>query len=113
MFAIIKTGGKQYKIKENDTILVEKIKNKKGDKIDIKDVLLLSNDGNLHEYLTHPKNQIPKDYEAVIEGRIKSDQIKKSLRDSFISVEHLLLSFSEDNGEINKILLKAQRKWMH
>ena len=44
MFAIIKTGGKQYKIKENDTILVEKIKNKKGDKIDIKDVLLLSND---------------------------------------------------------------------
>ena len=44
MFAIIKTGGKQFKIKENDTILVEKIKNKKGDKIDIKDVLLLSND---------------------------------------------------------------------
>ena len=44
MFAIIKTGGKQYKIKEKDTIFVEKLKNKKGDKIDIKDVLLLSND---------------------------------------------------------------------
>ena len=44
MFAIIKTGGKQYKIKENDTIFVEKLKNKKGDKIDIKDILLLSND---------------------------------------------------------------------
>ena len=44
MFAIIKTGGKQYKIKENDTIFVEKLKYKKGDKIDIKDVLLLSND---------------------------------------------------------------------
>ena len=44
MFAIIKTGGKQYKIKENDTIFVEKLNNKKGDKIDIKDVLLLSND---------------------------------------------------------------------
>ena len=44
MFAIIKTGGKQYKIKENDIIFVEKLKNKKGDKIDIKDVLLLSND---------------------------------------------------------------------
>ena len=29
MFAIIKTGGKQYKIKENDTIFVEKLKNKK------------------------------------------------------------------------------------
>ena len=44
MFAIIKTGGKQYKIKENDTIFVEKLKYKKGDKIDIKDILLLSND---------------------------------------------------------------------
>ena len=44
MFAIIKTGGKQYKIKENETIFVEKLKYKKGDKIDIKDVLLLSND---------------------------------------------------------------------
>ena len=44
MFAIIKSGGKQYKIKENDIIFVEKLKNKKGDKIDIKDVLLLSND---------------------------------------------------------------------
>ena len=44
MFAVIKTGGKQYKIKENDIIFVEKIKNKKGEKIDIKDVLLFSND---------------------------------------------------------------------
>ena len=43
-FAIIKTGGKQYKIKEKDIIFVEKLKNKKGDKIDIKEVLLLSND---------------------------------------------------------------------
>ena len=44
MFAIIKTGGKQYKIKEKDIIFVEKLNNKKGDKIDIKNVLLLSND---------------------------------------------------------------------
>ena len=44
MFAIIETGGKQYKIEENDTIFVEKLKCKKGDKIDIKEVLLLSND---------------------------------------------------------------------
>ena len=47
-------------------------------------VLLLSNDGNLHEYLTHPKNQIPKDYEAVIEGRIKSDQIAKLKKGIYI-----------------------------
>ena len=29
MFAIVKTGGKQYKIKENDIILVEKLLLKK------------------------------------------------------------------------------------
>ena len=44
MFAIIKTGGKQYKVKENDTILVEKLENKKGDSINLNQILLLSND---------------------------------------------------------------------
>nr|MCS5639424.1 pseudouridine synthase [Candidatus Neomarinimicrobiota bacterium] len=46
--------------------------------------LLLSNDGNLHEYLTHPRNQIPKDYEAVIEGRITPEQIAKLKRGIYI-----------------------------
>ena len=40
-------------------------------------ILLLSNDGYLHEYLTHPRNQIPKDYEAIIEGRIAPNHIDK------------------------------------
>ena len=44
MFAIIKTGGKQYKIKERDIIFVEKLNNKKGDTIKLEEVLLLSDD---------------------------------------------------------------------
>jgi len=32
--AVIKTGGKQYLVKPNDEIYVEKIPNKEGDKID-------------------------------------------------------------------------------
>ena len=44
MFAVIKTGGKQYKIKENDIILVEKLSNKKGDSINLNEILLLSNE---------------------------------------------------------------------
>lgn len=44
MIAIIKTGGKQYKIKENDILKVEKLQGEKGDKIEIKDVLLVSDD---------------------------------------------------------------------
>jgi len=40
-------------------------------------ILLLTNDGDLQQYLTHPKNQIPKDYQAVIEGKITGTQIRK------------------------------------
>tara|TARA_A100001011_G_C14092389_1_gene749194 strand:- start:17 stop:715 length:699 start_codon:yes stop_codon:yes gene_type:complete len=40
-------------------------------------LLLMTNDGELQDYLTHPKNQISKDYEAIIEGKISQAQIKK------------------------------------
>lgn len=40
--AVIKTGGKQYKVKAGDTITIEKIEGKhKGDKIAFADVLLV------------------------------------------------------------------------
>ena len=35
-------------------------------------LLLLTNDGDLHQYLTHPKNQIPRQYIVVIEKIIDS-----------------------------------------
>ena len=44
MFAVIKTGGKQYKVKENDIIFVEKLPNKKDDSVNLNEILLLSND---------------------------------------------------------------------
>ena len=45
MFAVIKTGGKQYKVSEGDVIEVEKLDKEEGEKIIFKDVLLLENDG--------------------------------------------------------------------
>lgn len=46
MIAIIKTGGKQYKVKEKDIIKVEKLAKKEGSEIVLKDILLISdNDG--------------------------------------------------------------------
>ncbi len=42
MFAVIKTGGKQYVVSEGEKIKVEKLTNKVGDTIDIEEVLLLS-----------------------------------------------------------------------
>ncbi len=43
MYAVIKTGGKQYKVKEGDSIKVEKLDAKEGATIKIKDVLMISN----------------------------------------------------------------------
>ena len=44
MFAVIRTGGKQYKVAKDDVIRVEKLEGKAGDKVAIDDVLLV-NDG--------------------------------------------------------------------
>ncbi len=44
MLAIIKTGGKQYKVEEGDKIKVEKLTGEAGDKIIFKEVLLLGDD---------------------------------------------------------------------
>ena len=41
MYAVIRTGGKQYKVEEGDTIHVEKLDAEKGDTITFGDVLLL------------------------------------------------------------------------
>ena len=39
-FAVIKTGGKQYKVSANDTIRIEKLDDKDGKKFEFKEVLL-------------------------------------------------------------------------
>ncbi len=41
VFAIIKTGGKQYKVKERDIIRVDKLEAKEGKEIEFSEVLLL------------------------------------------------------------------------
>ncbi|MFM2222900.1 MAG: ribosomal protein, partial [Armatimonadota bacterium] len=41
MYAVIRTGGKQYRVSANDTIVVEKLEGEVGDAITIDDVLLI------------------------------------------------------------------------
>lgn len=45
MFAVIKTGGKQYKVAENDEIIIEKIDGESGSEVTFDQVLLLGTDG--------------------------------------------------------------------
>lgn len=42
MYAVIKTGGKQYKVAEGDVIRVEKLAVEAGDQVDFEQVLLVS-----------------------------------------------------------------------
>lgn len=41
MFAVIRTGGKQYKVASGDVISVEKLAGGEGDKVEISDVLMV------------------------------------------------------------------------
>ena len=43
MFAIIKTGGKQYKVAEGDKLLIEKLNQPIGAEFDFEEVLMISN----------------------------------------------------------------------
>ena len=45
MFAVIKTGGKQYKVAENDEIIVEKLDAEAGSQVTFEEVLLVGSDG--------------------------------------------------------------------
>ncbi len=45
MFAVIRTGGKQYRVAPNDIIEIEKIAGEPGDIIELGEVLLLGGDG--------------------------------------------------------------------
>jgi len=74
MYAVIKSGGKQYKVAAGDRIRVEKLEAKAGDKIDIIDVLLVA-DG---ENVTVGKPLVP--------GAIVSAEVKEQGRGDKIRV---------------------------
>ena len=43
-------------------------------------LLLLTNDGDLHYFLTHPKNQIIREYDVIIDSIINPEKIKRMSR---------------------------------
>jgi len=47
MFAVIQTGGKQYKVAKDDIIIVEKLETEVGKKVDFSDVLMSGKDGDV------------------------------------------------------------------
>jgi large subunit ribosomal protein L21 len=47
MYAVIKSGGKQYRVTPGQTIRLEKVAGDVGSKVTLSDVLLVENDGNI------------------------------------------------------------------
>jgi len=45
MFAVVRTGGKQYRVAQNDRITVEKLDSAQGETVTLGDVLMIAEDG--------------------------------------------------------------------
>ncbi|GAB4219293.1 MAG: 50S ribosomal protein L21 [Candidatus Microgenomates bacterium] len=46
-FAVVKTGGKQYLVKEGDQIVVDKLNNKEKEKIELETLMTFTNDSEV------------------------------------------------------------------
>ena len=47
MYAVIRSGGKQYRVAPGQTIRLEKVTGEVGSKVELGDVLLVENEGNI------------------------------------------------------------------
>jgi len=63
MYAVLKIGGKEYRISKGDIIRVEKLDGKVGDQVALKDVLMVSQEGQVQLGTPHLTN-------AVVTGEI-------------------------------------------
>jgi len=71
MYAIVKTGGKQYKLAKGDILDVEKLEGEPGDKVEL-DVLMLA-DGSTT--VTDPKELEGKKVTAEILDQFKGEKV--------------------------------------
>lgn len=60
MFAVIETGGKQYKVQEGDVLAVEKLNQEEGQKVTFDRVLLVDEEGKTLIGTPHIKNALVK-----------------------------------------------------
>lgn len=47
MYAVVVTGGKQYKVQQGDTLYIEKLNAEPGQKVELTDVLMVEKDGQV------------------------------------------------------------------
>lgn len=72
MYAVIKTGGKQYKVKEGDELRVEKLEAKAGAAVSFDEVLLLGKD---KETIVDRKKLAKASVTATVVEQLKDDKV--------------------------------------
>ena len=78
MYAIVRTGGKQYKVKPGDKVTVEKLEGNKGDSIKLEEVLFLSEENDTDPMIGKPLVEGAKvDCEIVAQARTKKTIVFK------------------------------------
>jgi large subunit ribosomal protein L21 len=73
MYAVIQTGGKQYRVSEGDTVKIEKLTAEAGDSVDFEQVLMVADGDNVKvgtPYLTGGK------VSATVESHGRAKKVK-------------------------------------
>jgi len=73
MYAVIKAGGKQYRVSEGDIITVDRLKGETGDPVEFSEVVLLENNGQLRAKRSETKG-------AKVTGKILGKTQGKKIR---------------------------------
>ncbi|MBS0621093.1 MAG: 50S ribosomal protein L21 [Verrucomicrobia bacterium] len=69
MYAIIETGGKQYRVEQGDIIEVELLDAKQGDKVEFKNVLFLSTGTNVKVGTPHlSQSKVQGEHQGEVKG---------------------------------------------
>src|SRR5207248_3655943 len=75
MFAVVRTGGKQYRVAPGDKIVVEKLDRNAGDRVTLGDVLLAGDGGSLKS-----TSRLTVAAETVAQGKGGKDTVFKKRR---------------------------------
>jgi len=79
--AVIKTGGKQYKVKEKDTLKIEKVLGENGNKVSFDEVLLIADEKGKDVNIGAPKVKGAKVEATILEqGRARKISVIKYKR---------------------------------
>jgi len=73
MYAVVKTGGKEYRVSKGDLIRIEKLEGKVGDQVTLKEVLMVSDEGQV-------RIGTPLLTDAVVLGKIVEEAKGKKVR---------------------------------